>query len=77
LKYRSPKFSQNEKFNSLIVAKKTQATPKKCIFLNLRGGGEEKEQEKPINFPKLQSQENSFLMAKKKGKKQEEFSFPD
>lgn len=40
-------------------------------------GGEEKEQEKPINFPKLQSQKNSFLMAKKKGKKQEEFSFPD
>jgi hypothetical protein len=40
-------------------------------------GGEEKEQEESVISPKLQSQKNSFLMAKKRGKKQEEFSFPD
>jgi len=47
------------------------------IFNLKNWGGEEKEQEETVITPKLQSQKNFIFNGQKKGKKQEEFSFPD
>jgi len=40
--------------------------------------GEKRKNKKKLSFPQnYKAKKISFLMAKKKGKKQEEFSFPD